>query len=97
MENDYRFLTDHSYSMIDYDTLSLKQRTMKTKKYSRISNRSNKTISIDRSSSDKENNVSTSTNNISIPIIKTKTKSSTKKKPSRIQSKKKQNNKNSTK
>ncbi|CAF3426638.1 unnamed protein product [Rotaria sp. Silwood1] len=91
------FLTDHSYSMIDYDTLSLKQRTMKTKKYSRISNRSNKTISIDRSSSDKENNVSTSTNNISIPIIKTKTKSSTKKKPSRIQSKKKQNNKNSTK
>ncbi|CAF1310065.1 unnamed protein product [Rotaria sordida] len=103
MENDYKFLTDHSYSMIDYDTLSLKQRTMKNKKHNKISNHSNKTtstnrtVSIDRSSSDKENNLSNSTN-VSIPIINTskknKIKSSIKKKISRIQLKKKQNNKN---
>ena len=38
MESDYRFLTEHSYSMLDYDTLSLKQRTMKAKKSRGTSN-----------------------------------------------------------
>ncbi|CAF3284489.1 unnamed protein product [Rotaria socialis] len=90
MENDYKFLTDHSYSMLDHDTLSLKQRAMKTKKLRKNSIRSNKTASIDRSSSDKENNVSNPPN---------PSKNKTKKKParsnlsanSRTQFKKKQN------
>jgi len=99
MQSDYTFLTDHSYSIrVDYDKLSLKP-----KKRRGTSNRSNKTkstnrtVSIDRSSSDKENNSS-------IPIINSsgnKKKSSMKKKTtgSRLSTNtgKKQNNKTSSK
>ncbi|CAF0766335.1 unnamed protein product [Adineta steineri] len=67
MLSDYTFLSDHSYSLRpvadDNDDLPLNQREGKTKKRSRSSNRinkttltSNRTVSIDRSSSDKENN-----------------------------------------
>jgi len=59
MQSDYTFLNDHSYSIrVDYDKLSLK-----SKKRRGTSNRSNKTktnnrtVSIDRSSSDKENSL----------------------------------------
>jgi hypothetical protein len=72
MLSDYTFLTDHSYSLRpvvdDNDDLAFNKPEEKTKKRQRSSNRINKTksttnrtVSIDRSSSDKENN-STSIN-----------------------------------
>jgi len=98
MQSDYTFLTDHSYSIrVDYGKLPLKQREIKTKKRRGTSNRSNKTkstnrtVSIDRSSSDKENNstINTSGNKRKSPMKKKTT-------GSRLSSKK-QNNKTPSK
>ncbi|CAF3650884.1 unnamed protein product [Rotaria sp. Silwood1] len=79
MLNNYTFLTDHSYSLRpisdDNDDLPLNQRERKTKKHRRSSNHTNETISttnrtvsIDRSSSDKENNSLILLNSNDIPI-----------------------------
>ncbi|CAF0970126.1 unnamed protein product [Rotaria magnacalcarata] len=67
MLSTYTFLSDHSYSLRpvtdENDELPLNQREEKTKKRHKSSNRTNgtisttnRTVSIDRSSSDKENN-----------------------------------------
>jgi len=93
MQSDYTFLTDHSYSIrLDYNKLPSKQREMKnskrrvtSKKRSNVQTTpTNRTVSIDRSSSDKENN---STNVINTSGNKTKKKTT----------EKKQNNKTSSK
>ncbi|CAF1286628.1 unnamed protein product [Adineta steineri] len=89
MQSNYNFLTDHSYSIrIDHDKTPLKQREIKNKTRRKNSNRSSKptstnhTVSIHRSSSDKENNVSsppTATRNKRKSSIKKKTIKSPKK------------------
>jgi len=97
MQSNYTFLTDHSYSIrVDYDK-------MKSKKSRGSSNRSNKpktnnrTVSIDRSSSDKENNSSNPTMNTSGNKAKKKTTASRQSTNSRTPSGKKQNNKTTSK
>ncbi|CAF0746189.1 unnamed protein product [Rotaria sordida] len=79
MLSNYTFLTDHSYSLQpvsdDNDDLPLNQREGKNKKYRRSSNRmnetistTNRTVSIDRSSSDKENSSLILSNSNNTPI-----------------------------
>jgi hypothetical protein len=95
MQSDYTFLNDHSYSIrVDYEKLSLKKPPRGTTNRSNKTKSTNRTVSIDRSSSDKENN-------LSVPIINTlgnKRKPSMKKKTNGARlTGKKQKNKTSSK
>ncbi|CAF0817495.1 unnamed protein product [Adineta ricciae] len=83
MQTDYNFLSDHSYSIrVDYDKLPLKQREVKSKKRRATPISSKKassapySVSIHRSSSDKENS-SSNLNEVSVKSKANKMKLST--------------------